>query len=228
VAVGSGEVLTVGIAGPSGGGKSSVTRIVTDCLSSRWANKIAVVSLDDFYLGLRTEEERAAPEKYNFDQPAAFDWPLATKVLTDLKSGHGADVPEYSFNNHARLPTTVWIDPGVEIVMFEGIMAFTQEEIREMLDLKVFVDTDADECLARRVKRDCVERGRTVKEVLDQYIAFVKPGSLKYVLPSRRHSDLIIPLGANPRSVDVLVHYLEKHLQLNQEYLRKRRKGHMM
>jgi len=226
--VGTGSVFTVGIAGPSGGGKSSVTRIVTERLEARWSKKVAVISLDDFYLGLRTPEERAKPEEYNFDRPAAFDWDLATKVLTSLKTGQGAAVPTYSFANHARLEPTVQIEPNVEVVLFEGIMAFSQEHIRDLLDLKVFVDTDADECLARRVKRDCAERGRTVEEVLNQYLDFVKPGNQQFVLPSRLHSDLIIPLGANPRSVDVLVHYLEKHLTLNQEEMRRRRKGVFM
>ena len=103
------------------------------------------------------------------------------------------------------------------MVLFEGIMALTQEDVRNLLDLKIFVDTDPDICLARRVKRDVVERGRTVEDVLAQYLKFVKPGNTEFVLPSKDFADLIIPLGANPRSVDVLVNYLEKHLVLNEE-----------
>jgi len=168
-------------------------------------------------------EERAKPDEYNFDHPNAFDWTAAKEVLQSFKQGLGARVPSYSFNDHRRLDEATVVPPGVELVLFEGIMALTQEEVRDVLDLKIFVDTDADICLARRVKRDVVERGRTVEDVIAQYLKYVKPGNNEFVLPSKDFSDLIIPFGANPRSVDVLVNYLEKHLFLNEEERKKNR-----
>jgi uridine kinase len=169
--------------------------------------------MDSFYKPLTKDEQaRAHMSRYNFDHPDAFDFDLLLDTLKKLKNAEDVRIPHYSFVTHSRLETTDLIHRP-EIILFEGIFALYDERIRNQMDMKVFVDTDDDLRLARRIRRDLAERGRDVTGVLDQYERFVKPAYDDYIAPTKRYADVILPRGkANSVGIEVIVNYITTKL----------------
>ncbi len=193
--------LVVGIAGGTGSGKSTVARKIGDGLRDL---TVAYLDLDAYYRDhshLTLEERR----KVNWDHPDAFDFPLFLSHLAALKAGEGVDKPVYDFVTHTRSDQRVETQ-SARVIVVDGILLFVEETVRSALDLKVFVDADADVRLARRIARDTVERGRPVDEILEQFLTTVRPMHLQFVEPSKRYADLIVPLGGhNLIAIDMIL-----------------------
>lgn len=167
-------------------------------------------------LQILNEKQHDAAERneYNFDHPDAFDIDLMVDVLRKLKDGRKVDVPIYNFVTHARETTTKTMY-GANVIIFEGILVFHSPEILDMLDMKVFVDTDADIRLARRLRRDITQRGRDIEGVLKQYSTMVKPSYSNYIAPTMAHADIIIPRGGeNKVAIELIVQHVHTQLQL--------------
>lgn len=153
-----------------------------------------------------TEEERHA---INFDHPDAFDWKLLGKHVNDLRNGKAIEQPTYSYLKCNRLPETVHVEPK-PVIIIEGIMTLLNKKLRELMDLKIYVDTDDDERLIRNIRRDIVERGRTVEMVVDRYLEVLKPMHEQFIEPTKRFADIIIPQGGdNKRGINILCRYIE-------------------
>jgi len=194
------STTVIGVAGGTGSGKTTVARRLFDVLGS---SRVCVIQHDRYYrerLDL-TFEERCA---LNFDHPHALDTALLLEQLCALKAGRAIDAPVYDFSRHARCAHTDRIEPRQTIIL-EGILVLADASLRELLDVKVFVDTDPDVRFIRRMLRDTSERGRSVQSVIDQYISTVRPMHLEFVEPSRRYADVIVPEGGdNPAAVEML------------------------
>lgn len=204
-------MLVIGIAGGTGSGKTTVVRRIIESLP---AGEVVVMPQDSYYKDNAhiPLEERL---KMNYDEPASIEWSLLTKHLQELKEGKDIEMPTYDFLTCARLKETVHICPK-EVVVVEGILVLTDFELRNMLDVKVFVDADADERLIRVIKRDCVERGRTPQMVIDRYQETLKPMHELYIEPSKRYSDLIIPQGGgNKVAIKLLTDYIRSLLPVD-------------
>lgn len=182
--------LLVGIAGGTGSGKTTVAKAIIREMKNE---KVAIIPLDSYYKDRNdlTFEER---EKINYDHPDAFDFDLLIKHLEDLKNDKVIQRPVYSFTNHTRLPETTPVGPA-KITIIEGIMVLGWKPLRDMLDVKIFVDTDADVRFIRRLTRDIQERGRSVQSVINQYINIVRMMHEEFVEPSKRYADIIVPEG---------------------------------
>ncbi len=198
--------LFIGLAGGSGSGKTTIAEAVLEHLDG----KVALVQHDAYY--------RHAPElsyeertKVNYDHPASLETELLVEHLMALRSGEPIERPVYDFAVHLRSEDTVRIEPA-QVVVVEGILVLAEPELRSELDLKIFVDTDADVRLARRLQRDIEERGRTVDSVVSQYFETVRPMHIEYVESSKRFADLIIPEGYNPRAVATVVELIRSRL----------------
>ncbi len=193
--------LIIGVAGGSGSGKSTVVRRIMEALGD---TDVTVLEHDRYYRDhpeLRLEERAAL----NYDHPNALDTDLLVEHVRALKEGRAVELPVYDFALHARKPETTPMRPGAAIIV-EGILIFTDKTLRSLMDVKVFVDTDADTRFIRRLERDIAERGRTAASVIDQYLNTVKPMHLEFVEPSKRYADLIIPEGGyNQVAVDMLL-----------------------
>ncbi|MBQ4631837.1 MAG: uridine kinase [Prevotella sp.] len=195
----------IGIAGGTGSGKTTVVRKIVEALPPHC---VAVVPLDSYYndTSHMTEEERHA---INFDHPDAFDWKLLHKQLNDLRNGIAIEQPTYSYIKCNREPETVHVEPK-PVIIIEGIMTLINRKLRELMDLKIFVDTDSDERLIRNIQRDVVERGRTVDMVVQRYLDVLKPMHEQFIEPTKRHADIIIPQGGeNHKGIDILCKYIE-------------------
>jgi uridine kinase len=182
--------LIIGIAGGTGSGKSTVARRVATALD---AASIAFIDMDAYYLDfshLPIEERR----QINWDHPNAFDWELLLAHLRRLTAGQPIDKPEYDFVEHVRSKRTVPI-AAPEVVVVDGLLLLADPRVRAFCDVKVFVDTDADIRLIRRLRRDLVERGRPLEEIIEQYLTTVQPMHLEFVEPSKRYADVIVPRG---------------------------------
>jgi len=190
----------IGVAGGSGSGKSTVTEQIINAIGRE---NVSVFFQDNYYLD-RSHLTPLEREKINFDHPDAFDWDLIKKHIHDLHYGLPIEMPEYDFTTHTRKKKTKLITPA-KIVIVEGILAFYDEEICSQMSLRIFVDTSADIRLMRRLKRDMVERGRTMDSVLTQYTHFVRPMYKKFVEPSRRRAHIIIPHGSNKAALEMIV-----------------------
>lgn len=193
--------LLIGICGGTGSGKTSVTRAILDALP---AESVTVLEHDSYYKDQSqlSFEERLAT---NYDHPFAFDTPLLIEHLQQLVSGKTINKPVYSFVEHTRLPVTEPI-ASCPIIILEGILILEDERIRDLLDIKVYVDTDADVRIIRRIVRDIRERGRTLESVVDQYLTMVRPMHMQFVEPTKRYADIIVPEGAhNTVAIDILV-----------------------
>ena len=169
---------------------------------------VAVVPLDSYYndTSHMTEEERHA---INFDHPDAFDWKLLNKQLNMLRKGQAIEQPTYSYILCNRLPETVHVEPK-PVIIIEGIMTLFDKKLRDLMDLKIFVDTDSDERLIRNITRDVVERGRTVDMVLERYLNVLKPMHEQFIEPTKKYADLIIPQGGeNLKGIRILTKYIE-------------------
>lgn len=193
--------VIIGIAGGSGSGKTTVVQRITEALGPGDA---AVIHHDAYYRDAShlAPEERA---RINYDHPDALETELLIQHLETLLTGRGVDVPVYDFSNHVRLPEHERIEPRPVIVV-DGILSLWDARLRELMDVKLFVDADADVRLARRLRRDMEERGRRPGSVLDQYMATVRPMHLEFVEPSKRYADVILPRGGHNRvAVDMVV-----------------------
>ena len=195
----------IGIAGGSGSGKTTVVKRITKALPP---DSAAIVPLDSYYndtTGMTPEERRTI----NFDHPDAFDWKLLTEQIKKLKNGEAIEQPTYSYIISNRLPETIHVEPK-PVIIIEGIMALHYKKLRDMMDLKIFVDTDSDVRLMRNIRRDVVERGRTVDMVLEHYETAVKPMHEQFIEPTKKFADLIIPWGwDNKRGLHILKTYIE-------------------
>jgi uridine kinase len=192
--------VLIGIAGGSASGKTLVARRIHEALGSR---RVVVVKQDSYYRDLSgmSEEDRA---RQNFDHPDAFDWALLGAHVRTLLDGGFVDEPVYDFTHHRRLPETQRVG-GASVVVLEGILILDAPDLRALMDIKVYVDTESDVRLIRRLRRDVEERGRTVSSVLNQYEHFVRPMHLQFVEPSKRYADVIVPEGGHNRvAVDLL------------------------
>ncbi|WP_298642310.1 uridine kinase [uncultured Prevotella sp.] len=196
----------IGIAGGTGSGKTTVVRKIVEALPPHY---VSVVPLDSYYNDTTemTEEERHA---INFDHPDAFDWKLLIKQVNELRKGNAIEQPTYSYILCNRLPETVHVEPK-PVIIIEGIMTLLNKKLRDMMDLKIFVDADSDERLIRNIQRDTVERGRDVKMVLDRYLDVLKPMHEQFIEPTKRYADVIIPQGGeNKKGIEMVCKYIER------------------
>ena len=196
----------IGIAGGTGSGKTTVVRKIVESLPD---SQVAVIPQDSYYndnTGIPMEERR----KINFDHPNAFDWELLIHQINELRSGHAIEQPTYSYIESNRLPETIHIEP-CEVIIIEGIMALCRKELRDLMDLKIFVDADR---LIRVISRDMAERGRTAQMVMDRYIDVLKPMHLEFIEPTKLYADLIIPQGGNnQKAIDIMRTYIIHRLK---------------
>ena len=186
--------LVIGIAGGTGSGKSSLARKVAEALQASSAS-VAFIDMDAYYRNfahLPMEERR----RINWDHPDAFDTDFLVEQMAQLARGEAVDKPVYDFVTHTRAPHTVRVEP-TDAIVIDGILLFVDERMRELCDVKVFVDADADVRLIRRIRRDMRKRGRPLEEILDQYLTTVQPMHLQFVEPSKRYADVIIPRGGH-------------------------------
>ena len=195
----------IGIAGGTGSGKTTVVRKIAEALPPHC---VAVVPVDSYYndtTGMTMEERKAI----NFDHPDAFDWKLLTEHVKKLKSGEAVEQPTYSYIESNRQKETIHVEPK-PVIIIEGIMALHNKKLRDAMDLKIFVDTDNDVRLIRNIRRDVVERGRTVEMVLDRYEKVLKPMHEQFIEPTKKFADLIIPWGGENRTgIHILKTYIE-------------------
>jgi len=191
----------IGIAGGTGSGKSTVARKIAEGLPS---GSVSVVDHDSYYRD-RSDLTPEAREHLNYDHPDSLDNDLLVDNLQTLRAGQAVDVPVYDFKSHSRLAQRRHLEP-TRIIIVEGILVFVEERVRRLLDVKVFVDTDADLRVFRRVRRDIEQRGRSFQSIREQYYATVRPMHLQFVEPSKRWADLIIPEGGeNLIAVDLIL-----------------------
>ena len=195
----------IGIAGGTGSGKTTVVRKIAQALPPHC---VAVVPIDSYYNDTTnmTPEERKA---INFDHPDAFDWKLLTEHVKKLKNGEAVEQPTYSYIESNRQKETIHVEPK-PVIIIEGIMALHNKKLRDAMDLKIFVDTDNDVRLIRNIRRDVLERGRTVEMVLDRYEKVLKPMHEQFIEPTKKFADLIIPWGGDNRTgIHILKTYIE-------------------
>lgn len=201
-------MLIIGIAGGTGSGKTTVARSIIEKLGT---DKVTFISQDNYYKD-HAHLEFNQREKTNYDHPLAFDNGLLLKHLTQLKNNKRAQSPTYDFSTHSRSSKTLELLPN-PIVILEGLHVLSDEPIRSILDIKVFVDTDPDVRILRRVLRDIQERGRSVQSVYEQYLSTVKPMHEAFIEPSKKYADIIIPEGGhNEVGINLLTILTEKHL----------------
>jgi uridine kinase len=204
--------LVIGIAGGTGSGKSTVARNVAAALSEA---SVAFIDMDAYYLDhahLSLEERK----QVNWDHPNAFDWDLLVSQLAQLGGGEAIEKPEYDFVEHARSPDTVRVPPA-DVIVIDGILLFSDARVRDLCDVKVFVDADADVRLIRRIRRDMAKRSRPLAEILEQYLSTVQPMHLEFVEPSKRYADVIVPRGGhNPVAIEMIVAKIARRLQAGQ------------
>ena len=202
-------MLIIGIAGGTGSGKTTVVRKIIESLPT---GEVVLLPQDSYYKDSShvPVEER---QNINFDHPDAFEWSLLSKHIMLLKEGKSIEQPTYSYLTCTRQPETIHIEPR-EVVIIEGILALCDKKLRNMMDLKIFVDADPDERLIRVIQRDVIERGRTAEAVMERYTRVLKPMHLQFIEPCKRYADLIVPEGGNNKvAIDILTMYMKKHLK---------------
>ncbi len=200
--------LFIGIAGGSGSGKTTLAKRLEEC----FGDQLSLLRHDDYYKSRShlSLEERAA---LNYDHPDAFDNDLLVKHLDELRAGRDIACPVYNYAQHDRSDETRLVQ-SAEVIVIEGILIFENPEVLDRLDIKIFVDTDADVRIVRRIKRDVDERGRDLDSVISQYLATVKPMHEAFVEPSKRHADIIVPEGGmNHVALEMIIHRIISHLQ---------------
>jgi uridine kinase len=202
-------MIIIGIAGGTGSGKSTVAK---EILSQLPEGEIAFLPQDSYY----KDSSHLPMDKrleINFDHPDAIEFDLLIAHIKELKKGNTIQQPIYSYITCSRADESIPIKPA-KIVVVEGILIFTDKELRKLLDLKVFVDADADDRLIRVINRDIVERGRSVNSVIERYQKVLKPMHLQFIEPTKRYADLIIPEGGhNKVAIDILKHYIDNKLR---------------
>ena len=202
------NILVIGIAGGTGSGK---TTLMTNIIG-RFSEDVTVLSHDNYYKRHDdlTYEQRC---QLNYDEPAALETDLMAIHLDQLRHGQAIDCPVYDFSQHNRSDETIHIVPK-KVIIVEGILIFENEELRNLMDIRIFVDTDADVRLCRRIKRDVNKRGRTLESVLAQYQETVKPMHEMYVEPSKKHANIIVPEGGkNLVALDMIMGRIQRHLE---------------
>lgn len=201
-------MLIIGIAGGTGSGKTTVVRKIMEKLPQR---EVGIISQDNYYKDSShiPLEER---QKINFDEPAAFDWDLLLKHLKMLKKGQSIEMPTYSYITSTRQEETIPLGPH-DVVVIEGILVLSDARLRDMMDIKVFVDADGDDRLIRVISRDCIERGRTPQEVIDRYQKVLKPMHLLHIEPCKQYANIIVPEGGhNDVAINLLTDYIKGQL----------------
>ncbi len=201
------QILVIGIAGGTGSGKTTLMKN----LIQRFEGKVTVLSHDNYY---RRRDELTYEERcqINYDEPAALETDLMALHLDRLRHGRAVDCPVYDFAQHNRSQETIHLEPE-KVIIVEGILIFEDPALRELMDIRIFVDTDADVRLCRRIKRDVNKRGRSLESVLTQYQSTVKPMHEKYVEPSKRFADIVVPEGGkNYVALDMIIGRIQRHL----------------
>lgn len=201
--------IVFGVAGGTASGKTTVARHILDQVG---AHHIAYLPHDAYYRDMShlPPEERA---RQNYDHPDALESDLLARHIRDLRAGHAVQLPVYSFADYTRKPETVTVEPA-PVILVDGILIFAEPELRDLMDIKIFVDTDADIRLIRRIERDTRERGRTLSSTIFQYLDTVRPMDLEFVQPSRRYADIILPGGGQNRvAVEMVVARLQADLK---------------
>jgi len=202
-------MFIIGIAGGTGSGKTTVVRKLIERLPK---GEVVVIPQDSYYKDSShvPVEER---QNINFDHPDAFEWPLLAKHIEQLKKGQAVEQPIYDYITSSRLQETVHVEPK-EIIIVEGIMALRDYHLRQQMDLKIFVDADADDRLIRVAKRDIVERGRTIEAVMERYQRVLKPMHEQFIETCKRYADVIIPQGGhNNAAINMLVKFIKQELK---------------
>ena len=202
------NILVIGIAGGSGSGKTTLMNNIV----ARFADNITVLSHDSYY---RRHDDMTYEERcqLNYDEPAALETDLMVRHLDQLRKGEPIDCPVYDFTVHNRSDEVTRIEPR-KVIIVEGILIFQNRELRDLMDIRIFVDTDADIRLCRRVKRDVNKRGRSLESVLNQYQDTVKPMYEKYVEPSKKHAHILAPEGGkNAVALDLIENLIAKHIE---------------
>jgi uridine kinase len=202
------NILVIGIAGGTGSGKTTLMKRLVE----QFGDVVSVLSHDNYYRRLDhlAFEERC---KVNYDEPNALETELMCQHLQQLREGKGIDCPVYDFSQHNRSDDTVHIEPR-QVIIVEGILIFENEQLRDLMDIRIFVDTDADIRLCRRIKRDVNKRGRSMESVIEQYQTTVKPMHDKYVEPSKKYAHIVVPEGGkNLVALDMIMGRIRRHLE---------------
>ena len=202
------DILVIGIAGGTGSGKTTLMKNIVE----KFGDVVTVLSHDNYYHrhDLMPFEERC---KLNYDEPAALETDLMARHLLALRQGQPIDCPVYDFAQHNRSDETIHVEPE-KVIIVEGIMIFVDPDLRSLMDIKIFVDTDADIRLCRRIKRDVTKRGRSLESVITQYKQTVKPMHEMYVEPSKKFADLVVPEGGkNQVALDMIEGRIQRHLE---------------
>ncbi|MBN2017641.1 MAG: uridine kinase [Candidatus Cloacimonetes bacterium] len=205
--------IIIGIAGGTGSGKTTLAERIIEELNEP---NVIIIKQDAYY---KSHDELSFEQRknINFDHPDAFDTNLLMKHLENLKNDVPVNMPQYDFANHLRKKQTIPISPH-KVIMLEGILVFENKKLRNLLDIKIFVDTDADVRILRRVKRDIKDRGRTFESVYGQYMNTVRPMHLEFVEPSKKYADIIVPEGGMNRiAIDMIVSKIKHILQESEE-----------
>lgn len=202
-------MIIIGIAGGTGSGKTTVVRKIVESLPK---DSVAVIPQDSYYndqSDMRLEERK----KTNFDHPDAFDWTLFGQQIAELRKGRAIEQPTYSYLVCTRLPETIHVEPK-EVIIVEGIMSLYDKGLRDLMDLKVFVETSPDERLLRVITRDTVERGHPLEMLIYKYRNVLKPMHDQFIEPTKQFADIIVPNGGtNQKAIDILTTYIEKMLE---------------
>ena len=206
------NILVIGIAGGTGSGKTTLVKN----LAERFGGSVTMLSHDNYYK-CRDDLPYEQRCKLNYDEPDAMDTALMVYHLQQLRRGESIDCPVYDFTVHNRSNETIRIEPR-QVIIVEGILIFENEPLRNLMDIKIFVDTDADVRLCRRIKRDVSKRGRSLESVLEQYQATVKPMHEKYVEPSKKYADVVVPEGGkNSVALEMIMGHIQRHLDKEQK-----------
>lgn len=202
-------MIVIGIAGGTGSGKTTVVKRIVESFPK---NEVVLLPQDSYYKD-SSNVPMELRKRINFDHPDAFDWDLLSEQLSMLRDGKAIEQPVYSYLTCTRQPETIHIEPR-NVVIIEGILALSDPKLRELMDLKIFVDADPDERLIRVIQRDVIERGRTAEEVMDRYVKVLKPMHLEFIEPAKRYADLIVPQGGhNEKAIEILKMYIAKIVQ---------------
>ena len=201
-------MIIIGIAGGPGSGNTTVVRKIVNSLKP---GEVVLLPQDSYYKD-SSHVPAELRQQINFDHPDAFDWPLLLQHIQMLKEGKSIEQPVYHYQTSSRLAETIHVEPR-PVIIIEGILALCDPDLRNMMDLKIFVDADPDERLIRVIQRDVVERGRTAEAVMERYTRVLKPMHQQFIEPTKRYADLIIPEGGNNEiAIYILKMYIEKHL----------------
>jgi len=202
-------MIIIGIAGGTGSGKTTVVRKIVESLPK---DSVAVIPQDSYYND-QSDMPLEERKKTNFDHPDAFDWTLFGQQIAELRHGRAIEQPTYSYLVCTRLPETIHVEPK-EVIIVEGIMSLYDRGLRDLMDLKVFVETSPDERLLRVITRDTVERGHPLEMLIDKYRNVLKPMHDQFIEPTKQFADIIVPNGGtNQKAIDILTTYIEKMLE---------------